>query len=81
MIDTEPANPSTLPKKVTPDEFCRMLVSNKHLSRCDQPARHLRGLRDSAMGVIFVVDEARLERFLARSPRRTRSTERVHARL
>ena len=47
-------------KFVKPSEFCLLAVSHRHLVRCDDPANGLRGLRDAATGVTYVVDAIEL---------------------
>ncbi len=55
------------------DEYCQLLVSRKHLSRCDDPFARTCGLLDSETGVRFVIEEDRLFQdevpYLRRIPR------------
>ena len=45
---------------IAADEFCQMLVSNRHLIRVDHPELMLRGLLDPEQGLQFVVEEEKL---------------------
>lgn len=64
-----PAEMPTL-RYIEPEEFCRLVVSNRTLQRCDDPRSGLRGLEDLATGECYVVEDLRLANFLAnRRPR------------
>ena len=57
-------------RHIEPEEFCRLVVSNRTLQRCDDPQSGLRGLEDLATGECYVVEDLRLASFLAnRRPR------------
>jgi hypothetical protein len=42
---------------VQPDEYRRLMISNRHLVRRDDGANGLRGLWDATVGVWYVIDE------------------------
>lgn len=55
---------------IEPEEFCRMVVSMRALTRCDDPVAGLRGLEDGETGDRYFVDDLRLNHFMgSRYPR------------
>ena len=45
---------------VSPAEFCRLLVSNRHLIRSNDASAEMRGLLDPATGEWFLTEEEKL---------------------
>ncbi len=45
---------------VNRDEFCRLLLGHSRMDRADDPSCGLRGLRDTATGVLYVIQRQEL---------------------
>ena len=55
---------------IDPEEFCRLVVSMRSLTRCDDPEAGLRGLEDGETGERYFVEDLRLSSFMgSRYPR------------
>ena len=57
MQSSHAMNTAAAERFVDRDEYCQLLVSRKHLSRCDDPRARILGLLDSETGVRFVIEE------------------------
>jgi hypothetical protein len=47
-------------RSVGREEFCSLLLSRRHLRRCDDESTHCRGLFDSRSGELFKIRESDL---------------------
>lgn len=55
---------------IEPEEFCRLVVSIRSFTRCDDPEAGLRGLEDGETGDRYFVEDLRLSHFMgSRFPR------------
>lgn len=53
---------------VSPDEFVGMMISHHSLTRADEPAANLIGLRDESTGIRVLVAEEDLLQIQSRKP-------------